>query len=205
MRNFIGDLCIVIGIVLIIAALSLFGYNLNENNQAYELSNDILKEMIEITESSNDAQPDTQTETQTNTTFDEPVDTTMKVVDIDGYGYIGYITIPKLKLELPVMDEWDYTRLKIAPCRYHGTVKSNDLVIAAHNYRVHFSRIRELQEGDKVIFTDMDGVSTFYSVVQLDVLSSVAIEEMTAGEYALTLFTCTYGGQSRLALRCDMN
>ena len=35
------------------------------------------------------------------------------------------------------------------------------------------------------------------------VVSFTAVEEMTAGEYDLTLFTCTYGGQSRVTVRCD--
>ena len=26
---------------------------------------------------------------------------------------------------------------------------------------------------------------------------------MTAGDFDLTLFTCTYGGKSRVTLRCD--
>lgn len=26
---------------------------------------------------------------------------------------------------------------------------------------------------------------------------------MTSGDYPLTLFTCTYGGKSRITVRCD--
>ena len=49
----------------------------------------------------------------------------------------------------------------------------------------------------------MDGVVTNYEVVGLDVLVPTAVEEMTAGDFDLTLFTCTYGGQSRVAVYCD--
>ena len=73
----------------------------------------------------------------------------------------------------------------------------------AHNYRQHFGRISDLKAGDSVIFTGVDGESILYSVVVLDVLLPTAVEDMTAGEYDLTLFTCTYGGQSRITLRCD--
>ncbi len=66
-------------------------------------------------------------------------------------------------------------------------------MIAGHNYTTHhFGTLYELEEGDKVIFTDMDGVVTHYQVVALDILQPTAVEEMTAGAYDLTLFTCTY-------------
>ena len=105
--------------------------------------------------------------------------------------------------ELPVMAEWDDTRLKLAPCRYSGSTKTDDLVIAAHNYARHFGGLQTLQPGDAVWFTDMDGVVTAYEVAAVEVLQPTAVEEMTAGEYDLTLFTCTYGGRSRVTVRCD--
>ena len=127
----------------------------------------------------------------------------MTEVVIDGYAYIGYLSIPSLGLELPVMSEWDYTRLKIAPCRYAGSVKTDNLVIAAHNYRRHFGPIKKLAIGDEVYFTDVDGIVFCYEVVEMVTLSPTAVEEMSAGDYDLTLFTCTYGGQSRVTVRCD--
>ena len=133
----------------------------------------------------------------------KPEDFRMTEVEINGYGYIGYLSIPTLKLELPIMADWDYGRLQIAPCRYAGTLRGNDLVLMAHNYASHFGRISELSAGDRVIFTDMDGVSTVYIVVGRDVLDPGAVEEMTAGHYDLTLFTCTYGGASRVTVYCD--
>lgn len=125
------------------------------------------------------------------------------MVEIDGYGYVGYLTIPALGLELPVMAEWDYARLRLAPCRYSGSTKTGDLVIAAHNYARHFGSLQTLLAGDEVRFTDMDGVVTVYEVAAVEILQPTAVEEMTAGEYDLTLFTCTYGGQSRVTVRCD--
>jgi sortase A len=50
----------------------------------------------------------------------------------------------------------------------------------------------------------MDGKTTVYTVVGTDVLDPSAVEVMTAGEYDLTLFTCTYGGASRVTVYCDM-
>ena len=52
----------------------------------------------------------------------------MPTVTIDGYDYIGYVEAPVLGLKLPVMAEWDYDRLKIAPCRrwLHAHGRSRD-------------------------------------------------------------------------------
>ena len=127
----------------------------------------------------------------------------MTEVEINGYAYIGYLSIPTLELELPIMADWDYPRLQIAPCRYTGSVRGEDLVLMAHNYASHFGTISQLKPGDSVIFTDMDGIVTMYEVVAQDILDPYAVEEMTAGDFDLTLFTCTYGGKSRVTVYCN--
>lgn len=190
MRKRTGTFCMILGAVLVLAALSLFLRNQYQDKRAEKLSGEILSKVEDAADNGReDPLPD-------------PYETEMTVVDIDGYGYIGYVMIPALDLELPVMSEWDYTRLQIAPCRYSGSVKTEDLVIAAHNYRSHFGRINTLQIGDEVYFTDMDGISACYTAAEIDDLNPAAVEEMTAGEYDLTLFTCTYSGQSRVTVRC---
>lgn len=133
----------------------------------------------------------------------EAVPSKMTVAVIDGYGYIGYLSLPTLGLELPVMEAWDYDRLKLAPCRYAGTTMGDDLVIAAHDYARHFGRLEELAPGDAVTFTDMNGRVVQYTVTAVDVLAPTQISDMTAGAYDLTLFTCTYDGRNRFTVRCD--
>lgn len=49
---------------------------------------------------------------------------------------------------------------------------------------------------------NMDGMITCYETEAVEVLSPYAVGEMTAGEYDLTFFTCTYGGQGRVTVRC---
>ncbi len=183
MKNKIGTAFICLGIVLLTAALSLFLYNQDEAYKADEASKEILSQMHF------DGTPD-------------PYNHNMTVAEIDGNGYIGYLHISRLDINVPVMSEWNYESLKTAPCRYYGSTKTNDLVIAAHNYFCNFGKISKLKPGDKVSFTDMDGTVTDYRVDAIDILSPAAVEEMTNGEYDLTLFTCTYGAQSRVTVRC---
>lgn len=134
---------------------------------------------------------------QLNPAMEMPVET------VDGVGYIGVLDIPALGLSLPVASEWDSAVSQLAPCRYSGSAYLGNLVIAGHNYRSHFGPLDQLAEGDAVIFTDTDGNRFAYTVAELEVLGPGDVEAMTGSDWALTLFTCTVGGQSRLAIRCD--
>lgn len=221
------------GAALVIAALLLFWRNQKQAEQAESASGDLLPEVIaQIAERSemfsektpeltaapteNPAEtpaaekneetpaPETTPEpTRTPQKYVDPYDKEMTVVEIKGEKYIGYVSIPELNLELPVMADWSYRKLRKSPCHYTGSTKTDDLVIFAHNYSRHFGKLNRLSLGDEVIFTDMNGVVIEYQVVDTDELSPYAVEEMTAGEYDLTLFTCTYGGRARVTVRCD--
>lgn len=124
-------------------------------------------------------------------------------VDIDGKKYIGYLEIPALEISLPVLNEWSYDNLKMAPCRYYGSVAENDVVIAAHNYKKYFGAIHQLSLGDTVWFTDVNEGVFCYSVEKIEILESSGVKKMIESDYDLTLFTCTYGGQQRIAIRCN--
>lgn len=127
----------------------------------------------------------------------------MPTVEIDGYGYIGTLEIEEIGLALPVMTDWSYDRLEMAACRYSGSVYSHDIVICGHNYRSMFSPIKWLETGTEAVFTDVDGHAFYYELSYTDVISPENIEDMVTADdsWDLTLFTCTTGGSSRMALR----
>lgn len=127
----------------------------------------------------------------------------MPAVEIDGYRYIGVLDIPALDLSLPIMEDWDEERLKVSPCRYSGSAYLDDLVICGHNYPQHFSPLKWVPMDTEIIFTDMDGNVFRYAVSNIETLNPTQIEDMIYGDWALTLFTCNTGGQTRCAVRCD--
>lgn len=127
----------------------------------------------------------------------------MPVAEIDGYGYVGYLELPALELTLPVMSEWDYERLNIAPCRQFGSSRTDDLVIAAHNYYTHFGGLHTLTEGDSVRFTDMDGLCNDYTVRDIRILDPTDLAAVRDSGYALVLYTCSYNGQNRVTVFCE--
>ncbi len=195
-----------LGTALVLGALFLFICNYCEAMNAETASKNLLPQLMETIEEHEKSitEPETYFQpVETPVDYLEPSAFEMTEAEIDGHAYIGYLVIPALELELPVMAEWDYEKLRIAPCRYTGSVRGEDLVIMAHNYVFHFGRLSKLSVGDSVIFTDADGIVTMYEVVLQDILDPCAVDEMTAGEFDLTLFTCTYAGKSRVTVCCD--
>ena len=136
----------------------------------------------------------------------------MPTEDVEGYRYIGFLEIPSISLSLPVMEDWDYNRLKVSPCRYSGSYYTDDLVICAHNYYRHFTPVKDsLGMGEDVYFTNVMGESIHYKTVNKETVQPMDINAMvsnyrnstvSSNEWDLTLFTCNLGGQTRAAIRC---
>ena len=200
-----GVALILAGLVLLGAAAGLYLSNQRQVEEAGLSVQSVAPQLTQAMEKRQEEQETTPSPDLPQFIIDQGPDPNraMPTVTIDGHDYIGTLTIPALELELPIMSGWSYPKLRIAPCRYTGSVYQDNLVLMAHNYATHFGRIKDLRSGDRIFFTDMDGQTVEYEVIALDVLQPTAIEEMTAGEYDLTLFTCTYGGKSRVTLRCD--
>ena len=100
------------------------------------------------------------------------------------------------------MSDWDYNRLKISPCRYYGSTKTDNLVIAAHNYKYHFGYLGKLKPGDVVIFTDMESETRRYKVISVEILMPTDTQKVKDSGDDLILYTCTYGGAKRITVRC---
>ena len=182
-----GITLVIIGVLFLIIAGSLVFYNNYENKkaglkskEAYNKIQDVLKEINE----ENDIKE-------------------MKVVNIDGNEYIATINIPSLNLELPVMSDWDYNKMKTSPCRYYGSIFTNDLVISAHSYDNLFGRIKTLNQGDLLILTDMNHDEYVYEVEVIEVLSPNDVKEMIESEFDLTLYTCTSDTLNRVTVRLN--
>ena len=200
-------ICTAIGCLLLAAALGITIYNTLDNRRAGLTVKATAEQLEEIIPRNT---PDNAEQTMPVAEEDIPdyvlnPEMDMPVVEIDGYDYIGTLELPTLGLTLPVMSDWDYPRLKIAPCRYAGSAYQGDLVIAAHNYTNHFGTLKNLKIGDRITFTDSDGNIFSYSVAEIETLDPYAVEDMRSGDWALTLFTCTVGGQSRVTVRCELS
>ncbi len=125
-----------------------------------------------------------------------------KTVAINGEMYMGILLIPQLELELPVADTFSYDLLQQTPCVFSGTMETEDLVIAAHNYDVHFGNLDQLEEEECVYFVDVLGKLHAYQLISKETVDGDDLEGLRAGEWDMTLFTCSHmDNAKRLVLR----
>ena len=188
MKKIQGYIYIVIGVILIFTAAYIVKHNFDENAKAGASSDALLDGVIQ--QMPNKALPGD---------FSGP----MPIVDVEGRSFIGTVQIPSLGLLLPIQDEWSNDNAKVSVCRYKGSAYDNDLIVCGHNYVEHFGTLNELEMGAEVVFTDMSGRSFYYVVTNIESLGSYDIEEMEAGDWDFTLFTCTVGGANRVTVRCE--
>lgn len=200
MRKGIGILCILVGVMCILASAGFVVYNRLEADDGAEYSMTLLQDVQEKLEARPIASE--QPEHASEETFPETTHWEMQTVPAGEYASIGVLSIPALELELPVLADWTYEKLKKAPCHYYGSCYESDFVIAAHNYPAHFGRLSELQQGDLILFTDAVGEIHCYEVVLLETLPPTATEEMITSGFDLSLYTCTPGGSNRVTVRC---
>lgn len=186
MSKWLACLAMAAGITMILSALQLLWNNQIEDIQAGQAAQAVLAQM--------------QTQLEEKTQHEEAEEPIMVV---DENGYLGVLSIPVLSLELPVMDQWSYDKLKIAPCRYFGSYVTQDFVIAGHSYNKHFGKLGTLQLGELIFFTDVQQRIHVYQVSLVEILAPQQVEDMVAGIYDLTLFTCTSDSQNRVAVRCE--
>ena len=186
--------------MLIAAALSLFGYNLWEKRRAGEAARQAL-EALEARTGTEEETPEKSEPSVSEYVLHPEME--MPTVETGGVEYIGTLAIPALELELPVVSTWSDALLDLAPCRYTGSAYLGDLIIAGHNYRGHFGSLHRLASGDAVQFTDMAGNLFSYTVSEIQELPGTALEEMEAGDWDLTLFTCALSRTSRVTIRCQ--
>ena len=203
----LGNVLLAAGALFLAAALLLTGSNLVETYQAGQASARLSQAVFSRIESqSQDADSLSQAtlaggEEETPEHLCNP-EMEMPVEEIEGNGYIGLLEIPALGLSLPVMSQWSYPNLKLAPCRYSGSAYTGNFTIAGHNYSTHFAPIGGLNAGDPITFTDMQGNRFAYEVQVVETLEATAVEDMVGEEWDLTLFTCDLSGESRITVRC---
>ena len=209
-----GLLLITIGLLLIAAALFLVSYNLYDELRAKQSARQAVTQLDAYlpaeaapeapSDSAGDQEPFVSDERTVIPDYVLSPNMEMPVETINGIDFIGVLRIPALELELPIISEWNYPNLKTAPCRYSGSAYLNNLIICGHNYTSHFGTLKNLWEGDIATFTDIDGNVFIYKMVERETLNPTDIEGMESGNWDLTLFTCTVGGQSRVTIRFEL-
>ncbi len=177
---------IFLGVVLVISATGFASYNFYEDWAAGQAAQLALKKVKAELPDNDSGYTDSDT--------DE--------IETDGNNYIGILDIERFHLSLPIKATCSDSDLKTTPGKYYGSATAGDLVIAGHNYNSHFGYIGNLEIGDEVTFTDAGGRRFNYVVSMKEIIDGNDSERMLAGEWDMTLFTCTLEGSDRIAIRC---
>ena len=192
-----NQLLLVIGTLLIVAAFVQTSCNFVSDFAAGKTAEQAVREMTQaISQTGNN-----EAVTESSMTAVEAASTPR--ITVDGVSYIGILNIPSLGLELPVAADWSYDLLQKSVCVYAGSMAADNFVVCGHSYRSHFGSLQQLGNGDLVTITDAGGTIREYQVEGIETLAPEAVEEMVSSGYDLTLFTCTFGGGSRIAARCN--
>ena len=126
-----------------------------------------------------------------------------QTLDISGTGIMGYITIPKISVELPIYHGTDEGVLQVAAGHLEGSSlpvggAGTHAVISAHRGLPSaklFTNLDELGVGDRFTITVLNRVLT-YEVDQISIVLPTEIDQLlpTEGMDYVTLMTCTpYG------------
>lgn len=188
-----GALCISLGVLMILSAVGLWCHNLYDADRADKAS----KHMV--------AQLKKQIPEKQSSEFEEYPQRTMVTAAAEGKKCIGIVKIPSLEVELPVAEDFSYENLDVGACRCSGSAYTDDLVIAAHNFYNHFGRLDNLSIGDEIVFYDFEGRVHYYEVSSQEIVQPTDVDGMYINkndDWALTLFTCTWSGQTRFTVRC---
>lgn len=196
-----GYLLISLGTVFVIAAALMLYYNHSLERDAQVAADEVVPELIKQIEQNQEE--NTQNGTFQNDNLTQPKQTDdSEGIEIDNHHYMGVLTIQSLQLQLPILADYRYGDLRIAPCRYWGNPSTN-MVIAAHNYKTHFGNINRLSEGEPISFIDKLGVTYHYKVALVEELEANARDKILSKDWDLTLFTCNYMGDKRITVRCS--
>lgn len=130
---------------------------------------------------------------------------TMPVLGVDGADYIGILSVPSLRLELPVAAAWSEEQLRTTLCVYAGSYFTDDLTLIGRNDRSLFSALPGLDIGETVKLTTVDGQVLSYLVSNRETLSDEDTEQRTGGiqDWDLSLVTWAVDGRTRCVLRCE--
>lgn len=126
----------------------------------------------------------------------------MPVLRVDGVRFIGLLEIPVHNLSLPITETWSKNSIRTVPGRFSGSAYTDNMILVGRNYVSHFACLSELQEEEKIFFTDADGNIFSYRVLYMETIQTKDSDGMLCGDWDLTLFTHASNGDYCIVVRC---
>lgn len=215
---------LIIGILAIISVVTYVGISISRDNKrqirAEEEFNNFQSELNELNE--NEVIEDNNTNTNVtpivpNASIENQIGEnvqnsteTKKTKTYQGFPEVGTIEIPKTNLKCPILQNASKAAIEVAVGIYDGVGlnKVGNTTIAGHNYRngTFFSNNKNIEEGDKIYITDLEGKKVTYVVYKTYITTpedSTYLERDTQGKREISLTTCTDDAKSRLIILAE--
>ena len=113
------------------------------------------------------------------------MDNTMPALSIDETDFVGLLEMPGYGLSVPVGEEWG--KVSRYPCRLDGSIYDRTMQVGGTSQKGQFDFYREIELGDAVYFTDMEGNRFSYQVTGIRYEDHPDQEALHREEGALTL------------------
>ena len=201
----------VILVIVIIAVLGLLGFLGYDFYQKYTTTKDASDFVGNYQGDVANSDNTTGNNTTTNTNEDPGLDATPtgntssstsgKRQQYKGHDVAGTISIPKIDVDYPILEEISASALSTSvillyPTDAESINQPGNVVIAGHNYRngAFFSNLKRVSNGDKVYVTDYLGnrkTYTVYDKFEADQSDTSFYQRDTGGKSEITLSTCT--------------
>ena len=111
----------------------------------------------------------------------------MPSLQVDGTDYVCLLEVPSRGVLLPVKNEWQKNNLS-TPCRFYGSIYDGTLILGGSGKEGQFDFCAELELGDKITVTDMQGTEFYCRAERIDRSKTAEFEVLESGDYPLTLF-----------------
>lgn len=128
------------------------------------------------------------------------------------YEIIGTLNIPSLGIKYPVLSSTSEALLKISLNKYWGPNphEVGNLCILGHNYEntKFFSKLHNIEIGDVVQLTDINGKTLDYIVYETDIVdpnNNDCTSQLTNGHTEITLITCHNKALQRFIVKARAN
>jgi len=189
--NPVSGICVILGVALLMGAVLLLFTMGNSGNYGTQDAQTILQKAQALM-----PQP-------VNRAPQERGNNTMAALQIDGINVVGILEAPKYGRLLPVASTWDTGLVASMPCRFTGSIYDKTMIIGAVDGEGQFSFATQMEAGDTVVLTDMEGGRYTYNVAAIHHAKHATLEKLRTGDYPLTIFVKNSKTSEYLLIRCQ--
>ena len=127
--------------------------------------------------------------------------------ELKGYNVVAELEIPKIKLNMDILQEYSENALQISATKFYGPNpnETGNFCISGHNFNSKmFKNLKKLSNGDEISLTDGYGETTkyeVYDVYKVNPDDTSCLAQNTEGKKEITLITCTADSKQRIIVK----